>query len=58
MLGGDDPNAADLQIAPSIRLLAAIGDLRPQLEGRPALELARRLFPGEPGHVPAGALPV
>lgn len=57
-IGGAEPNAADLQIAPSIRLLATMDDLRPLLEGRPCLALARRLFPSYGGHLPTGALPV
>ncbi len=39
------PNAADFQIAPSIRSLDAIGDLTDLLAGRPCDELARRLLP-------------
>ncbi len=57
VLGGEQPNAADLQIASTIRLLYNVGDLRPLIEGRPAGELARRLFPSYPGDVPAGTLP-
>ena len=41
----DAPNAADFQIAPSIRAIGAIGDLRPLLDGRPCDALARRLLP-------------
>jgi glutathione S-transferase len=55
-LGGDPPNVADLQIAPSIRLLSVVGDVRPLLEGRPADAWARRLFPAQPGDVPAGTI--
>lgn len=58
VLGGAEPNAADLQIAPSIGLLATMDDVRPLLEGRPCLALAQRLFPSRPGRLPAGALPV
>lgn len=39
------PNAADFQIAPSIRSLNAIGDLAPLLDGRPCDALSRRLLP-------------
>ena len=39
------PNAADFQIAPSIRAIGAVGDLRPLLDGRPCDALARRLLP-------------
>jgi glutathione S-transferase len=56
-LGGDRPNAADLQIAASLRLLLTIDDVRPLLDDRPAGALARRVFPDYPGHVPSGALP-
>ena len=57
VMGGAEPNAADLQIAPSVRLLASMEDVRPLLEGRPCLELAMRLFPSYAGTMPAGALP-
>lgn len=57
VLGGDQPNAADLQIATSLRLLMALGDLRPLIEARPAGQLALTLFPDYPGDVPAGAIP-
>jgi glutathione S-transferase len=58
VIGGEQPNAADLQIAPSIRLLGTMADVRPLLEGRPAWALAQRLFPQYPGELPAGALAV
>lgn len=57
VLGGDQPNAADLQIATSVRLLMTLRDLRPAIEGRPCGELALRLFPDFPGDVPAGSIP-
>jgi glutathione S-transferase len=57
VLGGDHPNAADLQIAPSLRLLWTLEDVRPLIAGRPAEELAFRWFAPLPGRVPAGALP-
>ncbi len=56
-LGGDPPNAADLQIASTLRLLLTIADLRPLIDPRPAGELARRLFPDLAGEMPAGAIP-
>jgi glutathione S-transferase len=56
-LGGEQPNAADLQIGSSIALLNTIADLRPLLEGRVGLALALREFGGFPGHLPAGTLP-
>jgi glutathione S-transferase len=56
-LGGSEPNAADLQIGASLRLLLTIEDVRPLLDDRPAGALARRVFPDYPGNVPAGAFP-
>jgi glutathione S-transferase len=58
IMGGAEPNAADLQIGPSLRLLGTYGDVRPLLEGRACHALALRLFPGYAGSMPAGALPV
>jgi glutathione S-transferase len=57
VIGGDTPNVADLQIAPSLRLLLTLDDLRDDIDARPAGKLARRLFPDYPGHVGPGALP-
>ena len=57
VLGGETPNAADLQIAASLRLLMTLNDLRPTLEARPAGQLALRLFPDFPGDVAAGSIP-
>lgn len=51
-LGGERPNAADLQIATSLRLLMTLDDVRPALESRPAGELATRVVPDFPGRVP------
>ncbi len=56
LLGGEEPNAADLQIGCSIRLLATIGDVRALLEAHGAAELAR-YFPPSVGELPAGLLP-
>ncbi len=53
----DHPNVADLQIASTIRLVMTLADVRPMLEGRPGAELARKLFPDQPGEMPAGSLP-
>lgn len=53
-LGGPQVNAADLQIAASLRLLMTIEDLRAPLAERPAGVLALRIFPEMDGHVPAG----
>jgi glutathione S-transferase len=57
VMGGEAPNRADLQIAPTARLLMTIGDLRPLLEGRPVADLALRLFPDLPGELPPGVYP-
>jgi len=56
-LGGEPPNAADLQIAAGVRLLLTIEDVRPLLADHPAAALAQRVFPEYPGAVPAGVLP-
>ncbi len=51
-LGGEQLNAADFQIAPTLRLAMTLDDLRPAIEGRPAGELAMRVAPDYPGHTP------
>jgi glutathione S-transferase len=56
LLGADQPNAADLQIGSTVRLLMAIGDMRAIIEQRPAAALAR-YFPPMVGGVEAGVLP-
>jgi glutathione S-transferase len=56
LLGGERPNAADLQIGGTIRLLMSIGDVRPMFAGRAAARLTR-YFPPMVGEVPAGVLP-
>ena len=45
VLGGEQPNAADFMVAPSLALMLYRPDLIPQFEGRPALELVDRLLP-------------
>ena len=57
ILGGDQPNAADLQIGATTRLLLTIGDVAPAIAGRPAERHARQLWPEWAGAVPAGAYP-
>jgi glutathione S-transferase len=52
-IGGDEPNAADLQIGTSVRVLLSFEDLRPMVEGRPAEQLAMRVLPEYPGRTPA-----
>jgi glutathione S-transferase len=51
------PNAADLQLASTIRLLLTVADARPLIDGRPCAELAMRLFPRTDGELPVGSLP-
>jgi glutathione S-transferase len=53
ILGGEPPNAADLQIAPSLRLAMSLDDLRPAIEGRPAGRLATQIVRHFPGRTPA-----
>jgi glutathione S-transferase len=52
VLNGDELNAADFQIAPSIRLAMTLEDLRPLIASRPAGELAMRVVPDYPGSAP------
>ncbi len=52
VIGGQQPNAADFQIAPSLGLALTLDDLKPAIEGRPAAELAKRLVPDYPGQAP------
>jgi glutathione S-transferase len=56
LMGGEQPNAADLQIGSTVRLLMTIGDVRPLIDGRPAARLTR-YFPRMVGAVPSGVLP-
>lgn len=53
VLGGEKPNAADYQVATSLRLLLTLDDLRPAIEGRPAGRLALDVVPEFPGRIPA-----
>jgi glutathione S-transferase len=57
VLDGEQPNAADLQIGATLRILLTVGDLRPLLHGTACERLARRFFPEYAGDVPAGAFP-
>ncbi|HEY2537477.1 MAG TPA: glutathione S-transferase N-terminal domain-containing protein [Solirubrobacteraceae bacterium] len=56
LIGGEQPNAADLQIGSTIRLLMSIGDLRPLIADRPAARLVN-WFPPQVGEIEAGVLP-
>jgi glutathione S-transferase len=52
VIGGPEPNAADFQLAPSLRLLMSFDDLRPFIESRPCGEMAKRIAPDFPGRTP------
>jgi len=52
VLGGEQLNAADFQIAPSLGLAMTLDDLRPAIENRPAGQLAKRVVPSYPGKTP------
>ncbi len=56
LIGDEQPNAADLQIGSTLRLLMSLGDVRPLIAEHPAARLAR-YFPPIYGDVPAGVLP-
>jgi glutathione S-transferase len=51
VLNGEELNAADFQIATSVRLLMCFEDLERAIAGRPAGELARRVVPKAPGRI-------
>ncbi len=51
-LNGPELNAADFQIAPSLKLAMTLRDLRPAIEGRPAAELVARVDPPIVGECP------
>ena len=52
VLGGDEPNVADYQVATSLALLRSLDDLRPMIDARPAGALAQRVAPDYPGRMP------
>jgi glutathione S-transferase len=52
VLNGEQLNAADFQIAPSLGLAMTMEDLRPSIENRPAGALAKRIVPNYPGKTP------
>jgi glutathione S-transferase len=57
VIGGEQPNAADFQIATSVRAVLTVEDLRPVTERRPAADLAMRFLPEFGTGFPAGMLP-
>jgi glutathione S-transferase len=52
VIGGEEPNAADFQIATSVRVLLNYPQLRPLIEPRPAGDLAVRILPRFGGELP------
>ena len=52
VIGGEQPNAADFQIATSVRVMLNFPQLRPLIESRPAGELAMRIAPSFGGVLP------
>jgi glutathione S-transferase len=57
VIGGNEPNAADFQIATSVRALLTVRDLDPVTQGRPVSQLALRLIPDFGTDFPPGLLP-
>jgi len=51
------PNAADLQLTSTVRLIMTMADARPLIDGRPCARLANALFPEVDGEMPVGSLP-
>lgn len=52
LLGSDQPNAADFQVAAGVGLAMTFQDLRPAIAARPAGEHSKRFVPNYPGDVP------
>ncbi len=48
VLGGEELNAADFMVAPSLALILYRPDVHPTFEGRPSLELVDRILPEPP----------
>jgi glutathione S-transferase len=60
VIGGEQLNAADFQIAPSVRMLLAMTDIRRLVADRPAATFARRVvadYPEIPPALPADWIP-
>ncbi len=57
VLGRDEPNAADHQLAPSLAVLIGMQDLRPMVESHPASQLASRFAPHFPAYLSRAVLP-
>lgn len=52
-IGDGEPNAADFQIATTLRVMLACADFAPHVEGRPGEALARGIWPDYPFAVPS-----
>ena len=57
VLGGEQPNAADLQIGAGVRLLGTFEDLEPLLRARACVRLGENGFEPPAGRIPKGTLP-
>jgi glutathione S-transferase len=57
VLGGEQPNAADLQVGSSLRLLSTVADVRALIEGHEGARLRDLFGPPQAGEIPAGTLP-
>jgi glutathione S-transferase len=58
VIGGAEPNAADFQVATSVRALMDVQDLLHAIRGRPAEQLANSIIPEFPAPtIPPGNLP-
>jgi glutathione S-transferase len=57
VIGRNEPNAADFQIATSVRALLSVKDLDSATQGRPASQLALKLIPEFGTDLPPGLLP-
>jgi len=57
VIGGEQPNAADLQIGSTLRLLMTMDDVKALMDGRPCADLAIRFFEAPDGHMPLGSVP-
>jgi glutathione S-transferase len=53
VIGTDQPNVVDFQVAPSVRLMLTFDQLRDHIDARPAGAHARRLVPDYPGRIRA-----
>lgn len=57
VIGGEQPNAADLTVHSNVWLLRSVADLKGFLDSRPAGRKSKELFGDPQGFVPEGAFP-